>query len=255
MHLPYLQDWLEIPTTPFPTPLGTWKQQVIFETAIQYDWQPIPKSYSCLILRCENHLPLCSCNVLWWHLFLENWTSLMSFPDHPMPTISSTPYHILFNNWPLNDPIQAHGYINSSWGDCLITAAPLQEPSCDSLADQSPTKQNCNQQLLGVAPKVNSCRQVTQVVSPYMSEAFYMGFTCSATRCYYRVWRQRRCNSNGQHRQTHTMILPYWYQVLRTARMGRMWFGGFEKYWYFSQYVECLDEASGSYFILSPSRF
>jgi hypothetical protein len=46
---------------------------------------------------------------------------VMSLPEDPMPTIVSTPHDIRMANRPVVDPRLVHGYMDSSWADCLQT--------------------------------------------------------------------------------------------------------------------------------------
>jgi hypothetical protein len=50
------------------------------------------------------------------------WTEAnMDLPDDPLPTVSSTPHDIELMNRPVDIPAVTHGYMDSSWGDCLLT--------------------------------------------------------------------------------------------------------------------------------------
>jgi hypothetical protein len=162
MLLPYLNDWLEIPTTPFPTPLGS--SESFLKRLYSTVGDPSPKVIADLekshrikyrkaigeliwpMTTCRPDIAQATvkcaqasaapadvhfCAVKSIFRFLAATTSdgiyfwrtepVMELPEHPMPTISSTPHDILFNNRPLDDPRYAHGYMDSSWGDCLIT--------------------------------------------------------------------------------------------------------------------------------------
>jgi hypothetical protein len=162
MLLPYLNDWLEIPTTPFPTPLGSSESFLKHLYSTVGDPSPkviadLEKSHRIKYRKAIGELiwPMTTCRpdiaqatvkcaqasaapadvhfcaVKSIFRFLAATTSdgiyfwrtepVMELPEHPMPTISSTPHDILFNNRPLDDPRYAHGYMDSSWGDCLIT--------------------------------------------------------------------------------------------------------------------------------------
>ena len=45
----------------------------------------------------------------------------LDFPDDPLPTISSSPHDIRMLSRPHDDPLLTHGYMDSSWADCLLT--------------------------------------------------------------------------------------------------------------------------------------
>jgi hypothetical protein len=162
MLLPYLHDWLEVPSTPFPTPLGSSKSFLKRLYSTLGDSSPsviaaLEKSHGLKYRKAIGELiwPMTTCRpdiaqatvkcaqasaapadvhfcaVKSIFRFLAAtptdgihfWRTepVMSLPEHPMPTISSTPHDILFNNCPLDDPKLAHGYMDSSWGDCLLT--------------------------------------------------------------------------------------------------------------------------------------
>jgi hypothetical protein len=162
MLIPYLQDWLEVPTTPYPMPLGS--SESFLKRLYSTVGDPSPKIIAALekqhgikyckaigeliwpmttcrpdiaqaTVKCAQSsaapadIHFCAVKSIFRFLAATSsdgiyfWRTepVMSLPEHPMPTISSTPHDILFNNRPLDDPKQAHGYMDSSWGDCLVT--------------------------------------------------------------------------------------------------------------------------------------
>jgi hypothetical protein len=159
---PYFADWLDVPTTPFPTPLGS--SESFFKRLYSTVGDPSPKVQAALeksmglkyrkaigeliwpmttcrpdlsqsVVKCaqasacpaEVHYnavksifrylaATISDGIYFWRT-----TPNMDLPDDPLPVVSSTPHDIELMNRPPDHPTRTHGYMDSSWGDCLLT--------------------------------------------------------------------------------------------------------------------------------------
>jgi hypothetical protein len=159
---PYFADWLDIPTTPFPTPLGS--SESFLKRLYTTVGDPSPKVQAALeksmgikyrkaigeliwpmttcrpdlsqsVVKCAQasacpaEVHYCAVKSIFRYLAATIsdgiyfwWTEAnMDLPDDPLPTVSSTPHDIELMNRPVDIPAVTHGYMDSSWGDCLLT--------------------------------------------------------------------------------------------------------------------------------------
>jgi hypothetical protein len=159
---PYFEDWLEVPSTPFPTPLGS--SDTFLKRLYSTVGDSNPKVIAALekthglkyrkaigeliwpmttcrpdvaqsTIKCAQasaapaDVHFCAVKSIFRFLaatiddgiYFWRTEAVMSLPEHPMPRISSTPHDIMLSNRPIDDPTRTHGYMDSSWGDCLLT--------------------------------------------------------------------------------------------------------------------------------------
>jgi hypothetical protein len=162
MLAPYFADWLEIPTTPFPTPLGS--SESFLKRLYSTVGDPSPKIQAALeksmglkyrkaigeliwpmttcrpdlsqsVVKCAQasacpaEVHYCAVKNIFRYvaatvsdgIYFWRTEANMDLPDDPLPTISSTPHDIALTDRPLDHPTRTHGYMDSSWGDCLLT--------------------------------------------------------------------------------------------------------------------------------------
>jgi hypothetical protein len=163
MLAPYFADWLEIPTTPFPTPLGS--SESFLKRLYSTVGDPSPKIQAALeklmglkyrkaigeliwpmttcrpdlsqsVVKCAQasacpaEVHYCAVKNIFRYvattvsegIYFWRTEANMDLPDDPLPTISSTPHDIALTDRPLDHPTRTHGYMDSSWGDCLLTS-------------------------------------------------------------------------------------------------------------------------------------
>ncbi|KAL7479523.1 hypothetical protein ACHAW6_005251 [Cyclotella cf. meneghiniana] len=157
MLAPYLVTWLKIPTTAMPTPLGS--SESFVKRLYEAVGDPDPKVQAALekemgIKYCkaigELIWPMVTCGpdlsqAVPVPVRLRRITKLLrvfsvfvtatiddgihfwrveprlDLLDDPLSAISSSPYNIRMLPRPLDDPLVPHGYMDSSWADCLLT--------------------------------------------------------------------------------------------------------------------------------------
>jgi hypothetical protein len=162
MLAPYFADWLDIPTTPFPTPLGS--SESFIKRLYSTVGDPSPKVQAQLeksmgikyrkaigeliwpmttcrpdlsqsVVKCAQasacpaEVHYCAVKNIFRYvaatlsdgIYFWRTKANMDLPDDPLPTISSTPHDILLADRPPEHPFRTHGYMDSSWGDCLLT--------------------------------------------------------------------------------------------------------------------------------------
>jgi hypothetical protein len=160
---PYLADWLDIPTTPFPTPLGSTSESFL-KRLYSTVGDPSPKVQAALeksmgikyrkaigeliwpmstcrpdlsqsVVKCAQasacpaEVHYCAVKSIFRYLaatisdgiYFWRTEPNMDLPDDPLPVVSSTPHDIELMNRPVDVPHLTHGYMDSSWGDCLLT--------------------------------------------------------------------------------------------------------------------------------------
>lgn len=160
--LPYLETWLEVPSSTHPTPLGS--KVAFLKELYSTAGDPDPKVIAALEkkhkvkyrkLLGEGIWPASTCRIdiaqaiikcaqasaapadvhflalksIFRYLAATTdhgiyfWRSkpLMDLPDDPLPEIQSTPHDLLMANRPSDQLGIMDGYMDTSWGDCLLT--------------------------------------------------------------------------------------------------------------------------------------
>jgi hypothetical protein len=162
MLAPYFDTWLDVPTTPMPTPLGSSESFVrrLYEAV----GDPDPKVQTALektmgikyrkaigeliwpmvtcrpdlsqaVVKCSQasacpsdiHFKAVRSIIRFVAATIDDgiyfWRvePRLDLPDDPLPTITSSPHDIRMLSRPHDDPLLTHGYMDSSWADCLLT--------------------------------------------------------------------------------------------------------------------------------------
>ncbi|KAL7488575.1 hypothetical protein ACHAW6_014165 [Cyclotella cf. meneghiniana] len=151
MMEPYFNDWLDIPSSPMPTPLGpneafikclystegdpsvAAQAQLEKQMGIKYRkaigqliWpmttcrpnlaQATVKLAQHSAAPAEVHYSTMDEGIIFWRT-----EPCMELPDDALPKIWSTPHDIKLENRPLDDPLILSGSMDSGWGSCLLT--------------------------------------------------------------------------------------------------------------------------------------